>query len=160
VYFIARRRFTKVKLSMKFVDAQKGGYQTIANPTPPSSGTYSSTDSRWDLVLTEELLAVWVTMTSFAASTVCVNPTAKLGVGVVTVFVFQRMSRWEMVQLLLSIDTGDHVNHPKVKKYPCSEYLLEPLTEDGIFALDGERIEHGPIHGGMLAGMANFLSLQ
>jgi len=120
-----------------------------------------STAPGWDLVVEGRHIGIWVTQTSYVASTMCVNPAAHLGDGVFTVFVMQPMSRLRLLQLLLEMDTGGHVTHPHVKSYVCSQYLFAPDMDasGGVYSLDGEAVEPGPLEGVMLKGMARFLSL-
>jgi diacylglycerol kinase family enzyme len=48
----------------------------------------------------------------------------------------------EILQLLIGMDTGDHVNHPRVETFKCKAYRLEPLrdSDGGLYTLDGEMI--------------------
>lgn len=161
VYFILQRRLSKVRISMKFAEAhyQRSSSESRSDLTVVAGeGGGGVGGRRWDLVLEEELAAVWATQTSYVTASMCINPASKLGDGYITLFVFQRMTRFEMLQLLLSMDSGDHVKHPRVKQFLCSEYLVQPLYEGGIYSLDGESIEFGVVHGVMVGRVARFLS--
>jgi sphingosine kinase len=81
--------------------------------------------------------------------------------GLFTVYVVEdNMTRLGMLQLLLSMDTGGHINHPDVKTFKCSAYRLEPFTDKGLFTLDGENVEYGPIQAVMKPSAANVLTLR
>jgi len=140
VYYMLRKRLYSGKLYLKLSE---------------------STSSGWDVVVEGSHIGVWVTQTAYVASTMCVNPAAHLGDGVFTVFVMQPMSRWRLLQLLLEMDTGGHITHPYVKMYVCSQYLFAPEVDmsNGVYSLDGEAVDAGPLEGVMLKGMARFLSL-
>lgn len=97
--------------------------------------------------------------TSHSGITIHSGPGVRLDDGVFTVAVVQEMSRFEMVELLLGIDSGAHVKHPKVKIFRCTEYSLEPLTEKGIFSLDGEVIPYGLVEAKVMPSAAAVLSL-
>ena len=92
--------------------------------------------------------------------------------GLLTVFVVQGLSRCELLQLLLDVDSGAHINRTGVQTYKCHAYRIEPFldTEDdtsekedrGIFALDGECIDGpmiGPVQGKVLPGGARIMKI-
>ena len=72
--------------------------------------------------------------------------------------VFQMMivrgdvSRLRMARILLGLETGSHVDMPKVEFFAASAYRLEPLSKGSFNDLDGEVVESGPIQGRVLPG--------
>ena len=74
-------------------------------------------------------------------------PGAKLNDGVLTILVVRNISRFSLLSMLLGIDNGDHMNHSGVEIYKALAYRLEPLTTEGLYSLDGEVVEYGPIQG-------------
>ena len=92
--------------------------------------------------------------TSHAASSMYSGPGVRTDDGHFTIFVAQDMSRWDMLQLLLDMDSGKHVSRPRVQSFKTKAYRLEPFTEEGIFSLDGEVVEYGPIQAVMKPGTA------
>jgi hypothetical protein len=174
-----RRRLYRGRLCLKLIDP------TGASSPPPSSSASAFSSSAailggeeteasvegqqcWDLVLQEEFLGMWVVQPAYVASTVLANPGARLGEGRLTVFVIRPMSRLELLALLLSMDSGGHVSHPRVVKYHCSAYRYEPVEDEppaggkaaGIYSLDGESVEYAEIEAVLLARSAMFLSLK
>lgn len=111
------------------------------------------------LTIEGDFLMVWVVQTSHASSSMLSGPGVTLNDGVLTVFVVQHLKRHQLAQLLLEIDDGGHVNHPCVQTYKCTEYVLEPLTEKGLFSLDGEVVTYGKISGVVKPGAAKVMKL-
>jgi len=106
-----------------------------------------------------KFIMIWAVQTSHATTSIYSGPGVRLDDGLFTIAVVQRMSRFDMLKLLLAMDAGDHVHHPKVKLYKCSSFSLEPRTEKGIFSLDGEVVEYGPIQAKVLPSAARVLTL-
>jgi sphingosine kinase len=104
-------------------------------------------------------LMVWAVQTSHASTSIYSGPGVTLDDGFFTIYVVHRMSRWGILKLLLEMDAGGHVNHPQVKVYKCSAFSLEPITERGIYSLDGEVVEYGHIEAEILPSAARVLSL-
>jgi diacylglycerol kinase family enzyme len=72
------------------------------------------------------------------------------------------VTRTDLIQLLIDFDTGEHVNHPKINRYFTKAYRLVPNIDNysnGIYTLDGEVIEYGPIQGVIEKGKAKTLKL-
>ena len=115
---------------------------------------------------------IWVVQTPFASGSTYSGPGVELNDGLLTVFVVQGLSRCELLQLLLDVDSGAHINRTGVQTYKCHAYRIEPFldTEDdtsekedrGIFALDGECIDGpmiGPVQGKVLPGGARIMKI-
>jgi sphingosine kinase len=115
--------------------------------------------SGWE-VLRGSFLLVWVVQTSHATATMYSGPGVTTDDGLFTVFVVEELSAFEALQLLIAMDTGGHASHPKVKTYRCSAYRIVPASSsngaasdssdsdsDGLYTLDGERVDYGPIQG-------------
>ena len=106
-----------------------------------------------------DFLLVWVLQTSHATVSMHSGPGVRLDDGLFTIFVVESMSRCEMLQLLLAIDDGQHIHHPKVQRYQCNAYRLEPKTPKGLYSLDGESVDYGPIQAAVLPGAARVMKL-
>ena len=87
----------------------------------------------------------------------------KLDDGVLQLMIVKNCSRCELLQLLFSIDEGKHVNQPCVETYKAYAYRLEPSRNssggDGIYSLDGEAIEYGPVQAAVLPSSLLVFSL-
>lgn len=109
-------------------------------------------------VIEADFKLVWVVQTSHSTGTVHSGPNVELDDGVFTIFVIRSGSRCEMLSLLLMMDDGNHINHSKVEVYKATKFRLEPKTTKGIYSLDGEVVEYGPIQGIVKPSFANVAS--
>jgi sphingosine kinase len=148
VYFMMRRRYYSGRLRMLL---QPGA------PVPECTNMRQAEDGF--TVIESPFLMVWAMQTSHSGITIHSGPGARPDDGVFTVAVVQTMSRLEMTQLLLGIDEGHHFKHPKVKVFKCTDYSLEPLTEKGLFSLDGEVVPYGMTTAKVLPAAATVLTL-
>lgn len=138
LYFIAQHRMYRGRLSI--LRAASG---RVAPSSIPSLGNPLSED--WD-VIEGDFSAVFILQTSHCALSMHSGPGVRLDDGLFTIQVVQSATRLQLLHMLLSIDTGEHVNSSVVKQYKAHAYRLEPLTE-GRLTLDGELVEYGPIQG-------------
>lgn len=152
VYFIVMKRYYKGRLSM-FTGGVNSGERCPS--LPPLDQTIIAGDG-WE-VIDSSFLFVWVVQTSYAASTMYSGPGVTSDDGAFRIYVVTEMSRLEILRLLIAMDTGDHINHPKVKTYKCTAYRIEPehdTNSRGLYTLDGESVEYGPIQGIIQPGAA------
>ena len=139
VYFILKAKVYKGRLSM--YTGNKADFSS--EKVPPLNVPIQNSDG-WT-VIESNFSLIWVLQTSHAASTMLSGPGKKLDDGEFMIMVVEKISRLGLLQLLLSFDTGGHVNHPSVKIYKASAYRLEPLCQEGIIACDGEKIDYCPL---------------
>lgn len=164
IYFIARHAYYRGRLSLLIspeMDSTSSGSSSTSNTMvmlPPLDTPINPEEKGW-VVIEGDFSLVWVVQTSHATATMYSGPGKKMDDGMFQIYVVQGISRCELLQLLISFDSGDHINHPKVKTYKAKAYRLEPLTDQGIFTLDGEVIEYGPIQACMKASGARVLKL-
>ena len=71
-------------------------------------------------------------------------PTSKINDGLIHLLYAKGLSRPEMVRLFLQLEKGEHVGKPGVFSYTTKKFIVEPLTDDTCFDLDGERFENVP----------------
>jgi len=151
VYFIFRRHRYKGRLRMKLVESSTSGNPVVNGyQATDIESQQKQQDEGW-LTIEDNFTFVWVLQTSHASSSMHSGPGATIADGVFTIFlVRERISTCESLQLLLTMDDGGHVGHPRVEKYQASAYSLEPLCEKGLYSLDGEQVEYGPIEATMM----------
>jgi sphingosine kinase len=165
VYFISRKRFYNGRLSMVLttkVDSTSSTECASRNDNVPSPDIFSDPSNiEYRKVIEGPFLFVWAVQTSHAAATMHSGPGVRLDDGVFTIYVVRNMSRCEMLQLLIDVDNGDHVKHVNVEVFKASSYCLEPARDsnDGVYSLDGEVIEYGPVSSTMLPSAACILKL-
>ena len=155
VYFMIRRRFYAGRLRMKLIESDEAP-DSVGNNSNGSAGTVD--EDGWTTIESPFLL-FWAVQTSHTAITIHSGPGVKLDDGIFTIAVCQEMSRFHMIELLLGMDSGAHYQHPKVKVFRCREYTLEPLTDKGIYSLDGEVVPYGKVSAVVLPSAATTLSL-
>lgn len=148
VYFMLRRRYYSGRLRMKLL------------PEAPVPDCMNMTEGPDGFTTIESpFLMIWAMQTSHSGITIHSGPGVRPDDGVFTVAVVQTMTRLQMVDLLLGIDEGHHFKHPKVKVFKCTEYTLEPLTDKGLFSLDGEVVPYGLTTAKVLPSAATVLTL-
>jgi diacylglycerol kinase family enzyme len=170
VYFTLARRMYHGRLSLftgldiddplRSTTALSRTPENVAASQLPSLSTPIASGNGWT-VIDSEFILVWVLQSSHCSSSVHSGPGVKLDDGLFTVIVATNLSRFEILQLLLAVEDGSHVNHEKVKVYKALSYRLEPSdTTRGLFSLDGELVEYGPIQASVLPSAARTLSLK
>lgn len=172
LYFLLVRRLYRGKLSM-FTGVRDDKSSIVTGPgcafnsattadenavLPPLCLPIPSVDG-WTVV-EADFVTVWVLQTSHCSVNVHSGPGITLDDGLFTIIVVRDISRFDMIKLLLGIEDGSHVDHPNVEIYKASAYRLEPMTERGLFSLDGEVVEYGPIQASILPSIARTVSLK
>lgn len=127
---------------------------------PPINEPIDYSAAGWE-VIEEDFTMIWLLQTSHASSTIHSSPTSRLDDGVFTILYTTNCSTFDLLQLLVLADTGQHINHPQMKKRTCVAFRFEPknIDDGGIFALDGELVDYGTIQGTVLPSAARTLSL-
>ena len=94
---------------------------------------------------------VLISHVSHIAEKVHISPGKVLGDGAFHVLVLRKpISRWRLVGLFLALEHGAHVEAEEVEVYWATAYRIEPLGADGIYSMDGEVPEYGPLQGAIL----------
>eukprot|EP01041_Mallomonas_annulata_P011506 gene11506-24050_t len=151
----------------------------LNEPLHPISGC-----SDW-IVIESDFILVWILQTSHCTSTIYSGPGIELNDGLFTILIVRNTSRVNMLKLLLAIDNGSHINHPCVESYKAIAYRLEPgaavalpattttttaqgaqpvaepepSISKGLYTLDGEVIEYGPIQANICRSAARVIKL-
>jgi diacylglycerol kinase family enzyme len=157
VYFILKQNKYRGRLSMYTGKTNDDNNKLDSSNRPlelPSLDTPIVAGNGWE-VIEDDFTLVWAVQTTHAGSEIYSGPGKKMDDGLFMIYVVTEAKKTELLALLLSIDTGKHVDLPVVKTYYATAYRLEPLTEEGIYTLDGEVVEYGPIQGIMSSGSAS-----
>ena len=148
LYFILKGASYAGKLSFVPVKPQQNGVDIEAGSKsftlPPITEPFDDEDVQ---IIEDDFKLVWIVQTSHSTGSVKSGPNVELDDGVFTIFVIRSGSRCEMLSLLLMMDDGNHINHSRVEVYKVTKFRLEPKTTKGIYSLDGEVVEYGPIQG-------------
>lgn len=67
-------------------------------------------------------------------------------------------SRLRFLELVLKLESGDHIKCKDTEVVDCVAYRLEPLTDNSYNDLDGELIEPGPIQACVVPSGAQFFA--
>jgi sphingosine kinase len=163
LYFVIARRIYRGRVSLytgKGLQPQAGSHPSYVNrpeSLPPFENEIAAGNG-WE-VIDSSFVLVWIVQTSHCTTQAYSGPGVTMDDGLFTVYVVDdSVSRFGMLQLLLNIDSGGHINHPDVKTFKCTAYRLEPFTTEGLFTLDGEQVEYGPIQGVLRPGAARVLA--
>ncbi|KAL7533795.1 hypothetical protein ACHAXR_008712 [Thalassiosira sp. AJA248-18] len=107
----------------------------------------------------EELLVFWVCNTSHAAYNMFTCPMAKMNDGLFHVLIVRSScSRLRLLQLLLKLDSGGHVDCKDCEVIDCVAYQFEPLSNVSYNVLDGELLEDGPTQARFIPSGAQFFA--
>ena len=169
VYFIVQKKIYSGKLSYVPADHEKnkalhgGTYQVTPFDRPFGLMNMMGFDNGSAVEVIEgNFVLFWAVQTSHATGTMHSGPGVTLDDGVITLMVIRDCSRCELLSLLLTIDEGKHVHEDKVEIIKAYAYRLEPVVHgndsDGIYSLDGEVVEYGPIQASVLPAAARVAS--
>ena len=82
-------------------------------------------------------------------------PKSKVDDGVMwLVIVKSSIQRKDMVDWMMNMKSGGHVNKPGVEMIPIRAFRIEPIRPSGYLSIDGESFKFGPVQGQLLARRA------
>ena len=114
-------------------------------------------DGEWQ-VIEDEFILFWAMNTTWANHSMKAAPYAQLADGAMDVLlVRQGASRWELLSALLGCAKGEHIFLPCMEYYKVRCFRLEPLTDRGILAVDGEQVNYSPIEMKVIEGLARVM---
>eukprot|EP01040_Poterioochromonas_malhamensis_P003207 gene3207-3418_t len=155
VYFILQRRIYRGKLRMKLLPETTITDTDITSKVSINKLIPSDIvqEDNW-VLLDGEFVLCCILQASHLTKSMHFGPGIRLNDGAFTVYVAQAVSRLQMINILLSGDSGGHIYSRSIRVFQCSEYELEPLTANGVYSLDGEVVEYGPVRGRVLPSAA------
>ena len=102
---------------------------------------------------------LWAMQTTHQASDSYGAPESDLDDGIVYICIAKNMSccvPCKMTQWLLAMEDGTHLKMKDAQMIKCKAFRLEP--ENGIVAVDGERVNCEPIQGEVHQGLLNIMA--
>lgn len=106
-----------------------------------------------------EFVMMHSTNVSHLAKDCLFAPDAKLSDGIIWLVVIEAgISRHQLLQFLLGLSHGTHLNCPHVKMLPVLAFRLEPETDGSYITVDGEVVEYGPIQAEVMPGLGRIIS--
>ena len=131
----------------------------ISEPTLPQLNQPIFQDSRWQ-VIEDEFVLFWAMNVVWAAHDMKATPHAHLSDGAMDLLVVRRgISKWQLLSAFLSISNGEHISLSHVEYYKVRCFRLEPLTNRGILAVDGEQVDYSSVQMEVLRGIARVLCI-
>ena len=70
------------------------------------------------------------------------------------VIVRSSIQRKDMIDWMMNMKNGGHVNKPGVEMIPIRAFRIEPIRPSGYLSIDGESFKFGPVQGQLLAKRA------
>lgn len=141
------------KATFSYLPADKISH--ITHQLPPFASDLPST---W-VTVQGDFILFWASQVTHASVTTLQSPHSKLQDGVFNILVVRKpCSRWELMKILLGLESGTHVKNPKAEFYKCVSYRLDPQTEGSFNDIDGEVVEPGRIQGHVIPSSLHFLT--
>lgn len=107
-------------------------------------------------IIEDEFVVFWAMNITYASYNIKATPYAHLSDGMIDLLIVRGgISRWQLLLAFLRAAQGEHINLPYVEYYKVSSFYLEPLTRQGILAVDGEQVDYLSIKMQVLTGIAN-----
>jgi len=133
----ARLSFLPANTQVK-VERDTSGKVIIPALTEPLPNNWETIEDRF--------VMVWIVQTSHATHDMYVSPQSRIADGMLHIVMIRHgVSRVRLLSLFTKLENGEHVNDDKVEIYAAFAYRLEPLTNHGLYSMDGEVIDYGPI---------------
>jgi sphingosine kinase len=127
-----------------FLRTYKGRLSYTTDPTTQSVPPITDpAPSDWT-VLEDEFVLFWASQVTHASMGFYHSPPTQVGDAAFQIMMIRKpLSRLQMIRILLSIDSGEHIHLKGVEFIKCSAYRLEPVGSFNV--IDGELVEAGPI---------------
>lgn len=109
--------------------------------SPEISLLRSSDPSEWE-VIEGKFAFFWAMNTSYASHDALVAPGANMNDGYMHVmYINKSVSKLDLANVLLDLETGNHVNRSYVSMIKTRAFKLEPANKNDLVAVDGEVFE-------------------
>jgi sphingosine kinase len=109
----------------------------------------------------DDFIMVYSGHVSHMAANCFLAPNSRLDDGVIWLLYLRgNLSRSQVIQFLIALDTGKHCDLPYVIMTPVQAFRLEPLNPSslGVMTVDGELIPSGPLQATVLPSMLNVMT--
>eukprot|EP00744_Colponema_vietnamica_P009329 GILI01013276.1.p1 GENE.GILI01013276.1~~GILI01013276.1.p1 ORF type:complete len:251 (+),score=58.90 GILI01013276.1:83-835(+) len=105
-----------------------------------------------------EFIFIWACNMPWMSSDAFVAPEAQFNDGCHdVVIVTSPVSKVELSEIMLGLDNGTHIQHPKVRCVKARAWRLEPVQSTGYLCIDGESVPLGPMQCQVMPGLANIM---
>ncbi len=114
-------------------------------------------DGEWQ-VIEDEFILFWAMNAAWANHSMKPAPYAEIADGAMDVLLVRRgVSRLDLLSAFLRCAKGEHIFLPCMEYYKVRCFRLEPLTDRGILAIDGEQVNYSPIEMEVKQGLAQVM---
>ncbi|HIK10368.1 MAG TPA: hypothetical protein IGS52_08910 [Oscillatoriaceae cyanobacterium M33_DOE_052] len=114
----------------------------------------SDEPDKWQMIEGDFIL-FWAMNVPWATYNLQPAPKACLDDGAIDLIIIRRgSSKLQLLQAFWQAADGSHLSLPNVEYYKVQRFRLEPLNNQGILAVDGERVDCQPIEFVMSRGIA------
>ncbi len=121
----------------------------------------SPVPSDW-VTIEDDFIFLLVSYQSHISDEMCMDPHGELNDGVMSMgFVRNNQPgvRKRLINMMLSMGDGSHLNDPGYEVVKVRAFRLEPLNDNGgHLCVDGEEVPYGPIQAQVLPGMARVMA--
>jgi diacylglycerol kinase family enzyme len=102
--------------------------------------------SSWT-VIEADFVLFWASQVTHPGKSTFLCPSLTFGNGTITIMMVRApVSRWQMVRILWSLETGSHATLPGVEWVTCRQFRLVPDRHDVSYNdIDGEEAVRGPV---------------
>lgn len=110
-----------------------------------------------------DFVSVLVVHLSHLGPDLIVDPDIRLDEGCMhLIMLHHHATRAQILKLFMQLAEGkaNYEDNPAVEMVPITAFRLEPLTEKGVIAVDGEVVDYGPIQGQILPKIANVMGIE
>jgi sphingosine kinase len=138
--------------SSAFFDAEKN------IPETPSSLKMSEPSGEQWRAIEDDFVLCWAMNIRYATHDIQAAPNAHLSDGNLDVILVRRgISKFNLLSAFLKSAQGEHISLPGIEYYKVRGFRLEPLTCQGILAVDGEQVDYLPIQMEVKRGLARVI---
>jgi diacylglycerol kinase family enzyme len=87
-------------------------------------------------------------------------PSATVDDGYIHLLMAHNLSRFDLLSFLISLESGSHVNDPRLLIHRTKKFVIEPLDENSTMDVDGERYGKASMACSIQPGLANIMAPQ
>uniref|UniRef100_A0A1B6MNW0 sphingosine kinase n=1 Tax=Graphocephala atropunctata TaxID=36148 RepID=A0A1B6MNW0_9HEMI len=160
-YSVASRRSTYLSVSgSSYLSLADDEDREVSMYGPPSSLPHLSqpVPQNWT-VFQGEFVMVHAVFKSHIATDCIMAPDSKLDDGIIWLFVIKAgITRAHLLQFLLGLSSGSHVNVAQTEMIPVRAFRLEPQCPGSYITVDGERIPDGPFQAEVVSCAPNIMA--
>ena len=130
--------------------------KNISNQSNPIKFSENALDG-WQAIA-DDFVLFWAMNINYATHDIKAAPQAHLSDGNMDVILARRgISKFNLLLAFLKSAQGEHISIPEIEYYKVRRFRLEPKTSQGIFAVDGEKVEYLPIQMEVKRGLARVM---